>query len=529
MIEVRNIRLSPDDDKTEILDKACRKLRIDKKNVKKWFILKESLDARNKGNIFFIYTACFDILNENKILKNIKNKDVLKFEEENTERYGNIKCETRPVVVGFGPAGIFAAMTLTEMGFKPIVLERGADVDQRVKDVEKFWNEGILSTESNVQFGEGGAGTFSDGKLTSRGKDKRAGRVFKAFVENGAPPEILYAHNPHIGTDLLRNVVKNMREKIIACGGEVRFFSKATDIAVENGKVMYVEVNNSERIYCRDLILAIGHSARDTFEMLYRNNAVLSQKPFAMGVRIEHSQNSIDKAQFGNFAGTGNLGPAEYKLTSRSSDGRGVYTFCMCPGGYVVAAASEEGMVCVNGMSNYNRGGENANSAVLVQIGPEDFGSGHPLAGMYLQREIEKKAFIAGGGRYNAPAQRLGEFLGNKYEENDSFVRHTYRPGITMCNLNDVLPKFMCSALKEGIAGMAKKLKGFDDVGALVTAVESRSSSPVRIERENETFESLWAKGLYPVGEGAGYAGGIVSSAIDGIKAAEKIYCKYKI
>ncbi len=523
MIEVRNIKLSPYDKTDEILKKACKRMRVAKENVSSWKILKQSLDARKKSNIFYIYSACFEVKNEDEVLKYINDKHIFRYEEENETIYNKIETDKKVIVVGFGPGGMFAALTLAKMGFAPIVFERGADVDKRFGHVKNFWKTGELNPQSNVQFGEGGAGTFSDGKLTNRGKDKRMRQVFVDFVECGAPNEILYVHNPHIGTDLLRNVVKNIRQKIIDLGGKVCFESQVTDIEIENGKIQSVVINDSEKIYCDALVLAIGHSARDTFEMLHSKKINMSQKPFAMGVRIEHKKCKIDVAQFGKFSENTNIGPAEYKLTYETSKGRGVYTFCMCPGGYVVAAASEEGMMCVNGMSNYKRDGENSNSAVLVQIDTKDFGSEHPLAGMYFQRSLEKKAFDAGGGKYFAPAQRVDDFLNANEKKEVCKVLPTYKPGVKFCDLSEILPEFMCDALREGIVHMGKKLHGFDS-DAILTAVESRSSSPVRIERDKETGESLSVKGIYPVGEGAGYAGGIVSAAVDGIKAAEKIY-----
>ncbi len=530
MLRVQNIKIEPSGNKEQVLKKVCKKIGIEEKQVKSWSIFKESLDARNKGNIFFIYTVDVEVENEKAIYKKSRNKDVSIAEHfEYSLPQGKAESEKRPVIVGFGPAGMFAALTLCQLGFKPIVLERGKDVNSRSKDVEEFWKTGVLKTNSNVQFGEGGAGTFSDGKLTSRSKDLRSRKVFKEFADLDAPDEILYVRNPHIGTDKLRVVVRNLRNKIIEMGADVRFEACVTDFEISDGKLTSLIINNEERLICDDVVLSIGHSARDTFEALYLKKVSISQKPFAVGVRIEHSQQSINLAQYGGFADLKELGAAEYKLTHTTKEGRGVYTFCMCPGGYVVAASSEEGMICVNGMSYHSRNGENANSALLAQVKPEDFKSDHPLAGMYFQRELEKKAFEKGGMDYSAPAQLVGDFLQNQKTANLKEVSSTYRPKIKFCDLNEIFPRFISEALKEAIVSMGKRLKGFDSENALLTAVESRSSSPVRIERDLKTGESVNVKGLYPVGEGAGYAGGIVSAAIDGVAAAEKIFEKYKV
>ncbi|MGE4214029.1 MAG: NAD(P)/FAD-dependent oxidoreductase [Anaerotignaceae bacterium] len=530
MIRVQNLKLKPNEEKEILLEKACKKLRLDKKSVLKWKIVKQSLDARKKGNIFFIYTIDVKVENESRLLRTIKDKDVAKaVDAEYILPAGKANMEKRPIVVGFGPAGMFAALTLCQMGLKPIVLERGRNVEQRTADVEKFWQEGILDTTSNVQFGEGGAGTFSDGKLTARSKDIRCKKVFTEFVNNGAPKEIMYVHNPHIGTDKLRDVVKNIRENIVSMGGEIRFEARLTDIEIKNNEVTAVEINGSERLECSDIVLAIGHSARDTFEMLYNKGVDIRQKPFAMGVRIEHKQAFVDSVQFGEFAGEKNLGPAEYKFTYHTTKGRSTYTFCMCPGGFVVAASSEENMVAINGMSYYSRDGENANSALLVQINEDDFGSKHPLAGMYFQRDLEKKAFDLGGKNYNAPVQRVGDFLQGKKSTTVGEVKNTYTPNIQCTDLNQLFPDFMAEAMKEAIVGIGKRFKGFDDENALLTAVESRSSSPIRLERNLETGESVNVLGLYPTGEGAGYAGGIVSAAVDGILTAERIFEKYRL
>ena len=383
----------------------------------------------------------------------------------------------------------------------------------------KLW----LDVDNNVQFGEGGAGTFSDGKLTTRIKDPRCRKVLEEFVAAGAPGEILYDSKPHIGTDLLRGVVKEIRQKIISLGGEVRFFSKVTDIFSENGMVTAVEINGKERLDASDVVLALGHSARDTFAMLYEKGFALEQKPFAMGVRIEHPQEMVNVSQYGEAAAQ--LPAADYRLTYTTTKGRGVYTFCMCPGGYVVAAASEEGRLAVNGMSEHARDGQNANSALLVQVFPEDFGSEHPLAGMYFQRVLEEKAFQAGGGNYTAPVQTVGSFLQDK-ENVFGQVCPTYAPKTVFADMKEIFPDFMTEAMAEALPAMGRRLKGFDRDDAVLTAVESRSSSHVRILR-GEGGQSLSLTGLYPTGEGAGYAGGIVSAAVDGVVAAEHIFRRH--
>ncbi len=524
MIRISEIKLPLGRDEKELYQKAARMLSIPAAQITELRIFKKSLDARKKDNIHFVYVVDVSVPNEKKLLAQHKNKQfsltpdlAYHFPE------GICKIKKRPVVVGFGPAGMFAALLLAQMGLSPIVLERGGDVDSRKQAVARFWSEGILDTENNVQFGEGGAGTFSDGKLTTRIKDKRCRKVLEELVAAGAPKDILYESKPHIGTDLLRDVVKEIRKKIIALGGEVRFFSKATDIRIEHGQIQAVEINAKQWIETNDVILALGHSARDTFAMLHENQIALEPKPFAVGVRVEHPQEMINTAQYGMAADR--LAPADYRLTYTTQAGRGVYTFCMCPGGFVVAAASEEGRLAVNGMSEHARAGANANSALLVQVFPEDFGDVHPLAGVVFQRDLEEKAFRAGGRTYAAPIQSVGSFLG-KGENTLGAVVPTYQPKTVFANLHHIFPPFITESLMEAIPAMGKRLKGFDREDAILTAVESRSSSPVRILR-SLTGESISLAGLYPVGEGAGYAGGIVSAAVDGVAAAEHIFTKY--
>ncbi len=519
MIRISGIKLNIDD--TDLVGAVCDRLKIKRESVKSIEIRRKSLDARKKDSIHYLYTVDVTAENEDRILKSCHDKNVARSDYRKYELpAGKPIIDSRPVVVGFGPAGMFAALALAEKGLHPIVLERGKDVESRTADVESFWNGGKFDPESNVQFGEGGAGTFSDGKLTARTKDKRSGYVMDKFIEAGAPAEIAYDAKPHIGTDRLKAVVKNIRQRIIGLGGEVRFESRLTAIKSENGELRAAIVNGLERIETDSLVLAIGHSARDTFEMLKNNGIALEQKPFAAGVRIEHKQRDISFAQYGVAAEK--LPPADYMLTYTTKEGRGVYSFCMCPGGCVVAASSEEGRLVVNGMSEYARDGENANSALLVQVEPSDFGSDDPLAGVELQRRIEEAAFRAGGGDYSAPVQRYGDFVLGRTSVSEGEVRHTYRPGVKYADLNGVLPRFISESLKEAIPQMGKRLNGFDSPDALMTGVETRSSSPVRILRDREG-NSLSLKGLYPTGEGAGYAGGIVSAAIDGVRQAENI------
>lgn len=528
MIRINEIKLSIEEDLNTIEEKIIKKLRIQPQELLSYKIYKESIDARKSDEIFFVYTVDVSLKDEGKVLK--KHKNLIKTPSYSYKEIpsGKIPMKDRPVVIGTGPAGMFAGLILAQRGYKPILLERGRDVDARSKDVEDFWLRGQFQKESNVQFGEGGAGTFSDGKLTTRIKDVRVRKVLEEFVEAGAPEEILYSYKPHIGTDILKNVVKNLRKEMEKLGGNVRFSSQVTDLLIEEGKIKAVEVNHQEWIRTENVVLAIGHSARDTYEMLYQRGVQLRQKPFSIGVRIEHPQELIDQSQYKKFSGHPRLGAADYRLTYQSTLERAVYTFCMCPGGMVVAANSEEAMVVTNGMSEYARDRENANSALLVQVNTEDFGGSHPLQGIAFQRKWESEAFKLGGSNYYAPVQRVGDFLKGIPSKEIGTVKPSYLPGVTPTDLRKCLPDFVIAAMREAIPEMDKKLKDFALADALMTGVETRSSAPVRIERSEETMESLNVKGLYPVGEGGGYAGGIVSAAVDGIKAAEKIIQKYK-
>ena len=522
MIRVSNIGVPLDFDFSDLNGLCVRQLKIPEKSLISVKLSKKSVDARRKHDVHFIISVDICARDENQLLRRIKNAVPV---DEYTYKIPQVKAEKSPVIVGFGPAGMFAALVLAMAGAKPIVLERGQDVDNRVQAVTAFQNGGALDTECNVQFGEGGAGTFSDGKLTTGIKDKRIQTILKWLVEFGAPDEITYLAKPHIGTDKLRDTVKNLRKRVIQLGGDVRFGAKFDGYTTENGcitSVSYTDSSGSHIIETDNVILATGHSARDVFELLYDKNVDMSQKSFAVGVRIEHLRNDIDRAMYGDFAGHYALKTADYKLAVHLPNGRALYTFCMCPGGEVVAASSEKGRLAVNGMSCFARDNVNSNSALLVNVTTEDFGSQHPLAGMYFQREIEEKAFIAGGSDYSAPAILVGDFLTNCLSAEFGKVKPSYRPNVKFAMPQEYLPDFVCSSLKSGIVEMGRKIKGFDDKDALMTGVESRSSSPVRINR-NEGLQSLSVGGLFPCGEGAGYAGGIISAAVDGMKCAEEV------
>ncbi len=524
MIRINELSL-PLDYTEETLQKAvAKKLNIPTKDIQTVSLYKRSVDARKKSNVHFLVSADAVVFgSEKKIASKCRTASLV--EEYHYDIPLSKSLAKRPIVVGSGPCGLFAALILAQAGQKPILIERGRDVDRRTKDVDSFWSGNELDTVSNVQFGEGGAGTFSDGKLNTGTKDKRIRKVLLEFVSHGAPQEILYLAKPHIGTDMLKETVKNLRKEILSLGGEVMFETQLTDIQTDNGKVKSVvlSVNGKTEILETDtVILAVGHSARDTFEMLVNKGIAMEQKPFAMGVRIEHLQEKINQAQYGAFSQNPHLSAADYKLAVHLNSGRGVYTFCMCPGGSVVAAASEKGHLVTNGMSEFARDKVNANSALLVGIGTEDFGSEDILAGAKLQRSLERKAFLAGGENYHAPVQRVCDFLKHQKTTALGSVTPSYQPGVELCDFTTFLPSFMTDSLREGIVLMDNRLSGFADGDAVLTAVESRSSSPVRILRD-QSMQSVSLRGLYPCGEGAGYAGGIVSAAVDGMKAAEKI------
>ncbi len=527
MIRVNNIHIPLDYDDNIIRNRVSKELRVDKKSILSTSVFRRSIDARKKDNIFFLCSIDVELsTNEDAILKKCKNAIKVTPYEYNVPNWTG---KVSPVIVGMGPAGLFAGLILAQSGAKPIIIERGKDVDSRTMDVNRFWTTGILDTTSNVQFGEGGAGTFSDGKLNTGTKDTRQRKVLEEFVKHGAPDEILYNAKPHIGTDKLKITVKNIREEIISLGGTVLFETKLIGFNCANNSVIsaIVEKNGKTDIIETDnIILAIGHSARDTFEMLYDKKLPIEAKSFSVGARIEHLRENIDKAQYGKFAGNKNLGASSYKMNVHLDNNRGVYTFCMCPGGKVVNASSEENMLVTNGMSEFARDEINSNSALLVSVSPSDFESEHPLAGMYFQRNLEKSAFMLGGENYNAPVQRVDDFINNRKSTQTGDVLPSIGPNYELSDLNTILPEFVSESMKQGIVSMGKKLKGFDNGDAILTAVETRSSSPIRILRNNDTLQSIAINGLYPCGEGAGYAGGIISAAVDGIKCAEKIINK---
>ena len=520
MIRIREISLPPEHNAAQLSYEAAQCLKISNSKVRRVKIVRRSVDARKKPDVRIVYTVDVAVDgNEQKILKQsgCKRAQLAPVQFYKPPKSAP-ETENPPVVVGFGPAGMFAALILAIAGLRPIVLERGEDALTRQETVEKFFAGGALDPKSNVQFGEGGAGTFSDGKLNTGLNNPRISWILEQFVAAGAGEDILFDAKPHIGTDVLVNVVQNIRRRIISLGGQVRFCSHVTDVMQEKGKITGLQINGEEILPCEQVIFAIGHSARDTFSMLQKKDLQLEQKPFSMGVRIEHLQSTVNQAQYGTQNPV--LPPADYKLVKHLENGT-VYTFCMCPGGYVVAAASEEGGVVTNGMSYSDRAGENANAALLVTLNPRDFPGEDPLAGMYWQREIEKKAFELTGS-YQAPAQLVGDFLQGKASTGAKTVTPTYRPGVHWCDLHSVLPEIITDALKQAIPMLEQNLKGFSNPDAVLTAPETRSSSPVRIVR-GEDKQSVSLRGFYPAGEGAGYAGGIMSAAIDGILCAEAL------
>lgn len=549
MIRLTNIKLPLDHQEHELEQAILTKLSIKAVQLINFTVFKRGYDARKKNSIFLIYTLDVETNVNEELLATFSDDTQVKETPDMAYKFVSEApkdLKSRPVVIGMGPCGLFVGLVLAQMGFNPIVLERGQEVRQRTKDTFGFWRKKILNTESNVQFGEGGAGTFSDGKLYSQVKDPKhySRKVLHEFVDAGAPEEILYVSKPHIGTFKLVTMVEKMRAKIFELGGEVRFNQRVdkihfTDVdgnecttqgieGYQNKKVTGLTLSNGDHIETKYIALAIGHSARDTFSMLFDEDVYMKAKPFSVGFRIEHEQTVIDEARFGNNAGNEILGSADYKLVHHCSNGRSVYSFCMCPGGTVVAAASEEGRLVTNGMSQYSRLERNANSAIVVGIEPEDFITSefasdrdYVLAGMEFQRKLEEKAFKLGGENYDAPVQLVGDFLAGRKSGEHGSVTPSYKPGVTYCDLSETLPDYAVAAIREALPAFDKKINGFSMAEATLTAVETRTSSPIQITRDKETLQSLNTQGLYPAGEGAGYAGGILSAGIDGIKIAE--------
>jgi uncharacterized FAD-dependent dehydrogenase len=529
MLRLTELRLPIDHPPEALLPAIAKRLGLAAGDIVDFTIFKRSYDARKATLLTFIYTLDVSVKNEAAVLKKLGKDRNVALAPDTTYRFvakAPESLKSRPVVVGFGPCGIFAALVLAQMGFKPIVLERGKAVRERTQDTWGLWRKNVLNPESNVQFGEGGAGTFSDGKLYSQIKDPRhlGRKVLAEFVRFGAPDEILYVAKPHIGTFRLVGMVEQMRAEIIALGGEIRFQQRVVGVDIEKGAVRGVQLADGQTIAADHVVLALGHSARDTFESLHAQGVFMEPKPFSVGFRIEHPQSLIDKARLGPHAGNPLLGAADYKLVHHASNGRAVYSFCMCPGGTVVAATSEEGRVVTNGMSQYSRNERNANAGIVVNVSPEDFGGDaeHPLAGIAFQRELESRAFELGGGTYEAPAQLVGDFLAGKPSTQLGSVEPSYKPGVHLTDLATALPAYAIDAMREALPAFGRQIRGFDMADAVLTGVETRTSSPLRITR-GEDLQSLNVKGLYPAGEGAGYAGGILSAGVDGIKVAEAV------
>lgn len=527
MIRLTEIRLPLTHEEGELREAIAKKLRIPAQQVLSFTLFKRGYDARKKNNIQLIYTLDVEVENEAELLATLSDDPHVRITPDMEYKFvaqAPADLTERPVVIGFGPCGLFAGLVLAQMGFKPIIVERGKEVRERTKDTFGFWRKRTLNPESNVQFGEGGAGTFSDGKLYSQVKDPNfyGRKVITEFVAAGAPEEIMYVSKPHIGTFKLVTMIEKMRATILELGGEIRFSTRVDDIHQQDGKITGVTLSNGEVLHSRHVVLAVGHSARDTFEMLYQRGVYMEAKPFSVGFRIEHKQSMIDEARFGPSAGHPILGAADYKLVHHCKNGRTVYSFCMCPGGTVVAATSEEGRVVTNGMSQYSRAERNANSAIVVGIDPERDYPGDPLAGIRFQRELESGAYQLGGANYDAPVQTIGDFLAGREPNALGDVEPSFTPGIKLTDLSKALPAFAIEAIREAIPAFDRQIKGFASDDGLLTGVETRTSSPICIKRGKD-FQSINLQGFYPAGEGAGYAGGILSAGIDGIKVAEAV------
>jgi uncharacterized FAD-dependent dehydrogenase len=531
MIRITELRLPIEHAPEELEAAILKRLGISSKDLVDFIVFKRSYDARKNIALAFIYTIDVSVKNEEAILTKFGHDQHVRPSPDTSYHFvaqansqSDNSLSERPVVIGFGPCGIFAALVLAQMGFKPIVLERGKQVRERTQDTWGLWRKNVLNPESNVQFGEGGAGTFSDGKLYSQIKDPKfyGRKVIQEFIKAGAPEEIAYVAKPHIGTFRLVGVVEKMRQEIISLGGEVRFQQKVTGFEIKDGEMAGIHLESGEKLAARHVIIALGHSARDTFKALHEAGVYIEPKPFSVGFRIEHPQSLIDRARLGPHAGNPLIGAADYKLVHHAKNGRAVYSFCMCPGGTVVAATSEENRVVTNGMSQYSRNERNANAGIVVNVDPEDYGGSaeNPLAGIDFQRALESKAFELGGRNYEAPGQLVGDFIAGQRSTEFGKVIPSYKPGVHLTDLAQALPDFVIEAMREALPAFEKKIKGFAMHDAVLTGVETRTSSPLRITR-GSNYQSLNVRGLYPAGEGAGYAGGILSAGVDGIKVAE--------